>query len=221
MVALRRGLGAAHALDSRSPPLSYHGKLWYWWADPSPHTSQSLPPGLPRSTTPLYRLRVSMTVHNVQRVRLDPHTCTLGASKRAVLSAVSSPSPVIPGFAGTAWFTFRVLTSGLAAVALLGAQRRREPSNFERLSGRRNGGPRRRSDFGHHSFLCRRGPELELAAVLHGQGPHWLPPCGPTPASHPLRVAKRSPKTSFWVLLLAHDLLLPFLVSRRRAERFL
>ena len=67
--------GVAPALDSRSPPLSYHGKLWYWWADPSPHSSQSLPPGLPRSATPLYRLRVSMTVHNVQRVRLDPHTC--------------------------------------------------------------------------------------------------------------------------------------------------
>ena len=134
---------------------------------------------------------------------------TLGASKRAVSSAVSSPSPVIPGFAGTARFTFRVLSSGLAAVALLDARRRREPSNFERLSGRRNGGPRRRSDFGHHSFLCRRGLELQLAAVLHGQGSHWLPPCGPTPASHPLRVAKRSPKTSFWVLLLAHDLLEP------------
>ena len=132
---------------------------------------------------------------------------TLGASKRAVSSAVSSPSAVIPGFAGTARFTFRVLSSGLAAVALLDARRRREPSNFERLSGRRNGGPWWRSDFGHHSFLCHRGPELELAAVLHGQGPHWLPPCGPTPASHPLRVAKRSPKTSFWVLLLAHDFL--------------
>ena len=138
---------------------------------------------------------------------------TLGASKRAVSSAVSSPSPVIPGFAGTARFTFRVLSSGLAAVALLDARRRREPSNFERLSGCRNGGPRRRSDFGHHSFLCRRGPELELAAVLHGQGSHWLPPCGPTPASHPLRVAKRSPKTSFWVLLLAHD----FLARRMRS----
>ena len=64
-----------------------------------------------------------------------------------------------------------------------------------------------RSDFGNHSFLCRRGLELQLAAVLHGQGSHWLPPCGPPPASHPLRVAKRSPKTSFLVLLLAHDFL--------------